>query len=65
MSDLDNSDLELWHRNPCTRWILAQLVSRFDHTENWTRAETWEKTLRLKGQQDVVDWFRDNTTPRK
>ena len=57
----DPSDFVLWKRSACTQWLLEQLSERYDHSRDWTTAQSWDAINLIIGHQEVVDFIRTET----
>ena len=54
----DPTDFVLWHRSPCTQWLLEQLHERYDHSRDWTTVKSWDTFNLLVGHQEVINHIR-------
>ena len=52
-------EVELWLRNPVTRWFFKQIKDRYEHTNNeWRNASTIEDLFKLRGKVEVLDHIK-------
>ena len=52
--------LREWVQHPVTQWVFQRLRERVPPTA-WKTAPDWEALVRLRGNQEVVDWFEGLT----